>query len=71
MIRKRKWLIRVAVATMLGIVALFVTASIMARRFEPYIREQAIEYLRKRFDSDVELGALRVHFRRPLRCACC
>jgi hypothetical protein len=61
MIRKRKWLIRIAVATMLGIVALFVTASILARRFEPYIREQTIEYLRKRFDSDVELTALRVH----------
>jgi len=61
MTRKRKWLIGVAVATMLGIVALFVTASILARRFEPYIREQAVEYLRKAFDSDVELAALRVH----------
>ena len=61
MTRKRKWLIGIAVATMLGIVALFVTASILARRFEPYVREQAVEYLRKRFDSDVELAALRVH----------
>jgi hypothetical protein len=69
MIRKRKWLIRIVVATTVGIVALFVTASILARRFEPYIREQAIEYLRKRFDSDVELGALRVHLPKtsPLR----
>ena len=69
MTRKRKWLIRIAVATILGIVALFVTASILARRFEPYIREQAIEYLRKRFDSDVELAALRVHLPKtsPLR----
>jgi len=69
MTRKRKWLIGIAVATMLGIVALFVAASILARRFEPYIREQAIEYLRKRFDSDVELAALRVHLPKtsPLR----
>ena len=69
MTRKREWLIGIAVATMLGIVALFVTASILARRFEPYIREQAIEYLRKEFDSDVELAALRVHLPKtsPLR----
>ncbi len=69
MSRKRKWLIGIAVATMLGIVALFVAASILARRFEPYVREQAIEYLRKRFDSDVELAALRVHLPKtsPLR----
>jgi hypothetical protein len=69
MTRKRKWLIRIAVATMLGIVTLFVTASLLARRFEPYIREQAIEYLRKRFDSDVELDTLRVHLPKtsPLR----
>ncbi|MBE3118900.1 MAG: hypothetical protein IMZ50_09120 [Candidatus Atribacteria bacterium] len=69
MSRKRKWLIGIAVATMLGIVALFVTASILARRSEPYIREQAIDYLRKRFDSDVELAALRVHLPKtsPLR----
>jgi len=61
MIRKRNWLIGIAIATILGIVAPSVIASVLARRFEPYIREQAIEYLRKRFDSDVELAALRVH----------
>ena len=33
----------------------------MAKRIEPTVREQAIQYLRKRFDSDVELGALHVH----------
>ena len=62
MSRKKKWLIGIAAATMLGIFALVVAASILARRFEPYVREQAIEYLRKRFDSDVELATLRVHF---------
>ena len=45
---------------MLGVVALFVTAAVLARRFEPYIREQAILYLSKRFDSEVEIAALRV-----------
>ena len=39
---------------------LFVAAFILARRAEPYIREQAMQYLRKRFDSDVELGQLQV-----------
>ena len=67
--RKRKWLIGIAAATILGIVTLFVTASVLARRFEPYIREQAISYLRQRFDSNVELAALRVYFPKtsPLR----
>jgi hypothetical protein len=39
---------------------LVIAAGILARRFEPYIRDQAVEYLRNRFDSDVELAALRV-----------
>jgi hypothetical protein len=33
----------------------------VAQRSEPYIREQTIQYLEKRFDSDVELATLRVH----------
>ena len=32
----------------------------LSRRFEPYLREQAIEYLQKRFDSDVEIAILKV-----------
>ena len=40
---------------------LFLAAFILARRAEPYIREQAIQYLRERFDSDVELARLQVH----------
>ncbi len=67
--RKKKWLIGIGATAMLGIFALVVAASIMARRFEPYIREQAIEYLHKRFDSEVELALLRVHLPKtsPLR----
>ena len=61
MSRKKKWLIGIAAAATLGMFALVVAASILARRFEPYVREQAIEYLHKRFDSDVELASLRVH----------
>jgi hypothetical protein len=40
---------------------LFVAAFILVKRVEPYIREQAIQYLRKRFDSEVELARLQVH----------
>src|SRR5512147_3169347 len=67
--RKKRWLIGIAAAVMLGILALVVAASVLARRFEPYVREQAIEYLQKRFDSDVDLAALHVHLPKtsPLR----
>ena len=66
---KKKWLVGVAGIAMLGTVALVVAASILARRFEPYVHEQAIEYLEKRFDSKVELTSLRVHLPKtsPLR----
>jgi hypothetical protein len=32
----------------------------MAQRFEPYIKEQAVDYLKKRFESEVELASLKV-----------
>jgi hypothetical protein len=58
--RRRKWLIAVGVC-LLGVVAgLVITARMLAARFQPYVREQAIEYLENRFDSDVELADLRV-----------
>jgi len=34
---------------------------ILSHRLDPYIREQAIQYLQKRFDADVEIASLRVH----------
>jgi len=60
MSRKRKWLLGIGVCLLLGFVALLLAASALAHRFEPYIREQAIQYLSQRFDSDVEIAALRV-----------
>lgn len=59
--RKKKWLIGLAVAAAAGIAGMFITASILAKRFEPYIKEQAASYLAKRFDSKVEIGKLIVH----------
>ncbi|HET9941692.1 MAG TPA: hypothetical protein VFR05_00040 [Terriglobia bacterium] len=58
--RKKKWLIAIAVVAGVGISALLITARQMAKRVEPYIRDQAVLYLQERFDSDVAIGALRV-----------
>jgi len=62
-VRKKRWLLGLGVAAVLAIVGLIVAASILGRRFEPYIHAQAVQYLSKRFDSDVELQAL--HIRMP------
>ncbi len=60
-VRKKRWLIGLAVAAALAITGLVIAASILARRFEPYIHAQAIQYLSQRFDSDVQLQALHIH----------
>jgi len=59
--RRKKWLISGSVVFAVAAGGLFIAASILARRVEPYIREQAIQYLRERFESDVELARLQVH----------
>src|SRR5690348_7781564 len=57
---KKKWLLGLGLAGVAGFVTIFFVGRHMAQRFEPYIREQAIEYLEKRFDSEVELASLTV-----------
>ena len=59
--RRRKWLVATTLVVAVATGGLFVAASILAKRIEPYIREQVIQYLRKRFDSEVELARLQVH----------
>ena len=51
--RKRNWLIGTALVLTLAFAVLIWAGVVMARRFEPYIREQAILYLQERFDSEV------------------
>jgi hypothetical protein len=58
--KKRRLIAGVAVFTLLG-GGLYLAASVLASRVEPYIREQAMQYLHERFDSDVDLGRLQVH----------
>jgi hypothetical protein len=58
--RKKKWLIGIGISAGIALLMLFIAGRAMARRFDPYIREQAIAYLQERFDSEVELGALAI-----------
>ena len=61
MTRKKKWILigsGTAVAVTLAIGAFI--ASNAAKRFDPFIREQAVAYLSEHFNSDVELGSLKV-----------
>jgi hypothetical protein len=62
--RTKKWLAIIGAAGAVVLVALFVTGYFLARRVEPFIREQVIAYLQDRFDSEVELASLRVRMRR-------
>jgi hypothetical protein len=45
------------------VVGAYLTASAIAKRFEPALRAQAIKYMQDRFHSEVEIGSL--HINRP------
>jgi hypothetical protein len=59
--RKTRWLLAIVLFAAVFAIVAIIAARFIAAHFEPYIREQAILYLEKRFDSDVELTALRVY----------
>lgn len=56
----RRWIKWGALAFAAAVILLACGVFFAGRYFEPYIREQAILYLRQRFDSDVELTRLHV-----------
>jgi hypothetical protein len=58
--RKKKWLVGIAATAAIALLVLFIAGRAMAQRFDPYIREQAVNYLEEHFDSEVELGELHV-----------
>ena len=58
--RKKRWIYAVAGVSVVTIAGLAIAASVLSRRFEPFIREQAILYMSERFNCDVELAALRI-----------
>ena len=57
--RKKKWLLIISSALSLGFVALVIAGYFLSRRIDPYVRQQAILYLQRRFESEVELASLR------------
>jgi hypothetical protein len=54
------WLIGIGGIAVTVLVALSVAGYVLAKRVEPYVRTQVMSYLHTRFDSEVELAALRV-----------
>ncbi|MCC7347314.1 MAG: hypothetical protein IT538_07930, partial [Variibacter sp.] len=63
-VRGRRWLIGGGVLLLAAAATGYVAVARLSRRFEPYIREQAVEYLKKRFASEVELAELKVRLPR-------
>ncbi|HXA50333.1 MAG TPA: hypothetical protein VNV86_08525 [Candidatus Acidoferrum sp.] len=60
MTRRRKWGLAIAAAAVIAVAGLYVAGVILGRRFEPYIRQQAEQYLRTRFHSDAQIARLHV-----------
>jgi hypothetical protein len=59
----RRWLIRLSIAFAVLVGVLAFAGWRASKRFEPYIREQAIAYLQSRFGTGVELAKLHVSVR--------
>jgi len=59
-ITKRKAFVAIGVLALLVVIAVLIGAHFFRNRLDPYIHEQAIRYLERRFDSDVEVAGLRV-----------
>ena len=64
MSKRTKYILTGAAAFIVLVVAgAFFAASVIAKRFEPELRAQAIKYMQDRFHSEVEIGSL--HINRP------
>jgi hypothetical protein len=59
--RRRYGLIGFGILVVLILFVLLAGRWMFAHRLDPYIREQAVQYLQKRFDAEVEIADLRVH----------
>jgi hypothetical protein len=69
MSRREKFVAGFGAAVIVVLIGLIIAGSILSRRIEPYIRQQAEQYLRSRFHADVRIASLRVRLPRlsPLR----
>ena len=56
----RKWCIRIVAVLVMIATVLGVTGWFLARRWQPYVREQVVRYLQDRFGTGVELPDLHV-----------
>ena len=59
----RKWILRGAIVLGVVVLAAGIAGWRASKRFEPYVREQAVSYLENRFGTGVELGSLHVSVR--------
>jgi hypothetical protein len=57
---KTKWIVLCVTLAAILLVALLIGASLVRKSYEPYLRDQAIAYLQKRFQCDVQLTSLRI-----------
>lgn len=60
MTKRKKWLLGIGFVAAMSMVVLAVIASRMTHRLDPYIREQVLLYLQKRFDSEVEIQSVQI-----------
>jgi len=60
MTKRKKWLLGIGMAAGIGLVFLGFLAARMTHRLDPYIREQVLLYLQKRFDSEVEIQSVQI-----------
>jgi hypothetical protein len=57
---KKKWLLGIGLVGFFTAGGLVVAGFVLAGHIEPYVHQQAIQYLRQRFDSDVQIQTLHV-----------
>jgi hypothetical protein len=60
MARREKTIAILGIVVLVFVAGLIVAGNILGRRIEPYIKQQAEQYLRDRFRADVQIAALRV-----------
>ena len=58
--RREKIAAGAGVAALVAVIGVWIAGVSLKHRVEPYIRQHAEDYLRTRFNADVEIGALRI-----------
>src|SRR5260370_18635725 len=61
MSRREKYVAGFGLAAIVLLIGLIIAGNRLSHRIEPYIHDQAEQYLRDRFRADVQIASLRVH----------